>query len=69
MREVKSILQNKIFGLNETDSILLSRYLIEDSHNDYVYCDPNNENMRTVVKSIIKNIVSEYLLPTDLPKL
>lgn len=42
MKQVNEILQNDIFGLNEADSLILSRYLIEDSPNDYVYCDPNN---------------------------
>ncbi len=38
----------------------LSRYLVEDSPNDYVYCDPSNENFRSVVKSIIKNAIGDY---------
>lgn len=41
--ETKQVLSNcKIFGLNETDAHTLSRYLIEDSQTDYVYCDPAN---------------------------
>jgi hypothetical protein len=42
MREINKILKNEVFGLNETDSLALSRYLIEDSPGDHVYCDPNN---------------------------
>jgi ribosomal protein S20 len=60
MREINSILRNDIFGLNESDALALSRYLIEDSPTDHVYCDPNNENLRSVVKSIVKNVIGDY---------
>ena len=33
---------NDVFNLSDADAHTLSRYLIEDSQNDYVYCDPNN---------------------------
>ena len=43
MDEVQSVLQgNSCFGLNEESSRVLARYLVEDSQNDYVYCDPAN---------------------------
>jgi hypothetical protein len=60
---------NDIFNLNDADAHTLSRYLIEDSQNDYVYCDPNNENIRSVIKSIIKTAVGDYELPKDFDKL
>lgn len=69
MREVNKILQNEAFGLNEADALALSRYLIEDSPNDYVYCDPNNENLRSVVKSIIKNAIGDYEINTNQSKI
>lgn len=65
MRQAISILTNDIFGLNETDALILSRYLVEDSPNDYVYSDPNNENLRSVVKSILKNVIGEYNIPRN----
>ena len=51
---------NRYFSLNEEDSKTLARYLVEDSQNDYVYCDPQNQNLRTVVKSIIRNVIGDY---------
>lgn len=35
----------------------LSRYLIEDCNEEYVYCDEKNENKREIVKSIIKTLI------------
>ena len=32
--------KNRYFELNEEDGKTLARFLIEDSENDYVYCDP-----------------------------
>ncbi|CAM6005417.1 unnamed protein product [Sphagnum balticum] len=65
MAEVKNILRSPTFGLNETDSFILARYLVEDSPNDYVYSDPCNEHLRSVVKSIIRNSVGEFNLPAN----
>ena len=48
------------FELKEDDAHILSRYVIEDSTNEYVYCDLNNEHKRNVVKSIIKAVVGDY---------
>jgi hypothetical protein len=42
MKEVNKILRSDVFGLNEADAHTLSRYVIEDSPGDYVYCDPSN---------------------------
>jgi hypothetical protein len=61
MEEAENILStNKVFELRQEDAKTLARYLVEDSQNDYVYCDPANENLRTVVKSIIKNVIGDY---------
>lgn len=38
----------------------MSRYMIEDANEDYVYCDGLNENHRSVVKSILKTLIQEY---------
>lgn len=40
------ILKSEVFGLDQTDIHTLSRYLIEDSQEDKVYCDPANEQLR-----------------------
>ena len=40
------ILRSSPFSLSEDDSMLLSRYIIEDAHGDYVYCDEGNEQKR-----------------------
>ena len=57
---IKIVCKNRYFELSEEDGKTLARFLIEDSENDYVYCDPQNENLRTVVKSIIKNVIGDY---------
>lgn len=44
---------------------MLARYMIEDCHEDYVYYDPANENIRDIVKSILKSVIGEYNLPTE----
>lgn len=48
------------FFLSEDQAHLLSRYMVEDVMNDYIYCDEENENKREIVKSILKNIVGDY---------
>ena len=63
MKEVSNILQNSPFMLSPKDSNMLSRYIIEDSPNDFVYEDENNEIHRNIAKSIIKHVVGEYHLP------
>jgi hypothetical protein len=57
---------SSLCGLKEEDAQLLARYLVEDSVADYVYCDPNNEQLRTCVKSIVKTVIGDYSLPRDL---
>ena len=42
MGETKHILMNYPFELQDEDAHILARYLIEDSSNEYVYCDLNN---------------------------
>lgn len=44
MKEAQAIVSNPqgYFRLGEEDAELLSRFLIEDSKNEHVYCDPNN---------------------------
>ena len=52
------------FKLGEKDAHALSRYLIEDCEDEYLYCDLTNENNRQIVKSILKAFIGEYQLPT-----
>ena len=54
MKELIDILKEFPFGVTEENAILISRYMVEDSPNDYVYCDFDNEQRRSIVKSIIK---------------
>ena len=43
MEEVIEIVcKNRYFSLNEDDGKTLARFMVEDSQNDYVYCDPAN---------------------------
>ena len=42
MKEVIKKLENKPFCLEEEDAELLARYIIEDSTEEYVYCDYGN---------------------------
>jgi len=42
MKEVKTTFMNAVFRLDEEDAHLLARYIVEESNNDYVYCDENN---------------------------
>ena len=55
-----TILKNEPFFLSQEQAHLVSRYMVEDVMNDYIYCDEENENKRDIVKSILKNIVGEY---------
>lgn len=45
--------------------MIISRYIIEDVQEEYVYCDDLNENHREVVKAIIKNLIPQYPLYED----
>jgi hypothetical protein len=61
MTEIQYILKNNpYFDLKEEDAKTFARYLVEDSQNDFVYCDPANENLRSIVKSIVKQEVGAY---------
>jgi hypothetical protein len=60
MHEVKEILRGYPFELSEEESHMLARYMIEDSMKDHVYVDLNNEQKRSVVKSILKALVGDY---------
>lgn len=60
MKQVYDILMSEPFNLSQTQAELLSRYLIEDVQNDFIYCAWDNENKREVVKSILKNTVKDY---------
>lgn len=60
MKQAKDILMMYPFELTDEQAHLLARYLIEDSDNQYVYCDPNNENKRSIVKSILKSLTGNY---------
>ena len=60
MKEVIRILQSHAFNLDEDEAYTLARYLVEDSNNQYVYCDENNEIERSIIKSIIKAVVGDY---------
>lgn len=52
------------FNLNEEDSVLVSRYIVEDENSsEFVYWDQDNEIQRTIAKSIIKTLIGEYFLP------
>ena len=64
MREVKEILMIKPFNLAEEDASILSRYIVEDVEGEYVYSDEGNEQKREVVKSIVKNLIDDYEIPT-----
>ena len=48
------------FGLKEEEATLISRYVVEDSANEYVYWDEDNEIYRNIAKSIIKTFVGDY---------
>ncbi len=65
MGEVKEIFRSKPFHLQEEDIVIISRYIIEDVQEEYVYCDDLNENHREVVKAIIKNLIPQYPLYED----
>lgn len=41
----------------------MSRYIVEDSANEYVYLDEENEINRSVAKSIIRAFIGAYELP------
>ncbi len=42
MKEIQSILQEYPFSLKEEEATLISRYVVEDSANEYVYWDEDN---------------------------
>ena len=55
-----AVLKNQPFYLSQEQAHLLSRYMVEDVMNDYIYSDEQNENKRDILKSILKNIVGDY---------
>ena len=57
MKTIKDILTKHPFSLNEEESVLVSRYVVEDSSNEYVYWDELNEISLNIAKSIIKAVV------------
>ena len=63
MKTIKDILTKHPFSLNEEESVLVSRYVVEDSSNEYVYWDELNEISLNIAKSIIKAVVGQYELP------
>lgn len=42
MKTLKGMLRKHPFDLNETEATLVSRYVVEDSPNEYVYWDEEN---------------------------
>jgi hypothetical protein len=42
MRAIKEILEAQPFSLSPEQAVLISRYIVEDSPNEYVYEDENN---------------------------
>lgn len=63
MKTIKDILVKHPFSLNEDEAILVSRYIVEDSSNEYVYWDELNEISINIAKSIIKAFIGDYQLP------
>ncbi len=63
MREINQILRVAPFGLKEEEAVMVSRYIVEDSNNEYVYWDENNEISRNIAKSILKAFIGDYRQP------
>jgi NADH:ubiquinone oxidoreductase subunit H len=63
MKELKATLQEHPFNLKEEEATLVSRYIVEDSANEYVYWDEENEINRNIAKSIIRALIGDYELP------
>lgn len=63
MKAVKTILKTHPFLLEEDEATALSRYIVEDSANEYVYWDEDNEIQLSIAKSILRAFVGEYELP------
>lgn len=47
------------------ESLLLARYLIEHSNQEYVYTDDLNEHPRAIVKSILRTVYGNYAIYTN----
>ena len=67
MMEVRQTFSEKT-GLDPERSLLLARYLIEDVEKEHVYTDDLNENLRSIVKSIIRNLFGDYEVNADRTK-
>ena len=57
MKTIKDILIKHPFSLSEAEATLVSRYIVEDSANEYVYCDELNEISINIAKSIMKAFI------------
>ena len=60
MKTIKDILSKHPFSLKETEAVVVSRYVVEDSSNEFVYWDEENEISVSIAKSIMKAFIGAY---------
>jgi hypothetical protein len=58
IKEMKEIVSNEPFCVRNPDQIeVLSRYLIENNNEEYIFYDEDCKNDTTIVKSVIKKLI------------
>ncbi|CAD8164827.1 unnamed protein product [Paramecium pentaurelia] len=69
LEETQLRLQKSPFELNEDESSLLARYLIEDNTEDHILYDRQRTQTKIIIKSVYKKLLGEFNLFNESEKL